>query len=461
MYIDELNQKYSSYSTVANKNVSNKKDILSQNTSNAPRKIKLRWLLAVSSIPLFGIFTAFGIAPKTKVVQVPTQTIAHVVTIPATTQLTAPTNHIFHYKAVVKSGDSLHDVTNQLNIADKNAIQFIRDNVIQHAANKKLSRGQTLEASVDHAGKLLWLQYNYSEGHSVKVKRDSNNQLVAKLVTLPLETRTVLKSATIKHSLFASTDQAGIPDAIAMQIIKIFESEINFHKDLRKGDQFKVIYGASFYKGKLVKPGHIHAIEFTNKNKTLTAIAFTNKKNEIKYYTPKGKSLSKSFLRSPLAFTRVTSGFSLGRYHPVLQRIRAHKGVDMAAPTGTKIRAAGDAIVQFAGWKGGYGRIVILKHSRGVKTKYGHLSRFAKGIKKGRKVSQGTVIGYVGKSGLATGPHLHYEFLQNGKHRDPMKVALPKGQLVSAAQKRAFMKVSDMQLKKMQLLRNTNIAALE
>lgn len=181
----------------------------------------------------------------------------------------------------------------------------------------------------------------------------------------------------------------------------------------------------------------------------------------MQYYTPDGKILHKSFLRSPLEFTRISSGFSLGRFHPILQRMRAHKGVDMAAPTGTRIKASGDAVVEFSGQKGGYGNMIILKHANGISTVYGHLSRFADGLHRGEKVAQGEVIGYVGMTGLATGPHLHYEFLVNGENRDPMTVALPKASPIPANKLAEFSAVSNQLTAQLNLLGSSNIAALE
>jgi murein DD-endopeptidase MepM/ murein hydrolase activator NlpD len=171
--------------------------------------------------------------------------------------------------------------------------------------------------------------------------------------------------------------------------------------------------------------------------------------------------LHKSFLRSPLEFTRISSGFSLGRFHPVLQRLRAHKGVDMAAPTGTRIKASGDAVVDFVGQKGGYGNVIVLKHDNGVSTVYGHLSRFSAGLRRGAKVAQGEIIGFVGMSGLATGPHLHYEFLLNGKHHDPMKVALPKADPIEPHHRIAFNTISQQMSAQLDLLGVSNIAALD
>jgi len=211
----------------------------------------------------------------------------------------------------------------------------------------------------------------------------------------------------------------------------------------------------------LLKTGDVLAAEFVNNGKTYRAVGYRDDANQMHYYTPEGQSLHKSFLRSPLEFTRISSGFSLGRFHPILQRLKAHKGVDMAAPTGTRVKASGDAVVEFVGQKGGYGNVIALKHASGVSTVYGHLSRFAEGLHRGEKVAQGDVIGFVGMTGLATGPHLHYEFLLNGEHRDPMKVALPKANPITASNKAEFDALSNQLTAQLRLLGASNIAALD
>ena len=229
----------------------------------------------------------------------------------------------------------------------------------------------------------------------------------------------------------------------------------------RKGDHFNVIYEGSYDQGELLKTGDVLAAEFVNNGITYRAIGFRDANNEMQYYTPEGKSLHKSFLRSPLEFTRISSGFSLGRFHPILQRMKAHNGVDMAAPIGTRVRASGDALVEFVGQKSGYGNVIVLKHENGVSTVYGHLSRFADGLRSGTKIAQGDIIGFVGMSGLATGPHLHYEFLQNGEHRDPMTVALPNASPLLANHQTEFNAMSNQLMTQLKLMANSTIAALD
>jgi murein DD-endopeptidase MepM/ murein hydrolase activator NlpD len=460
VYIDELNQKFSTYNK-KNETADNRRIILAQNRAKAPRKLSLRGVLVLSSLPLFGIYTAFGIAPQTVTSNIPTTQVVEEVSLPSELFSNKIVNPVFYYKEHVHRDDTVKSILTRLNIQNDEARTFIYQNLLNSKINIKLNAGQTFESSVDHLGNLNYLQYQFSDDQYLEVTKSNDETYHSQIISKPLNFVPVLKSAIITNSLFASTDKASIPDAIALQIIKIFESEIDFHQDLRKGDTLKVIYDAKFDEGSVVSAGNVLAVEFVNNHKVYRAVGFPDQNGEMAYYSPEGKSLNKSFLRSPLEFTRITSGFSLGRFHPVLQRMRAHKGVDMAAPTGTRIRASGDAKVEFIGVKGGYGNVIILKHDNGISTVYGHLSRFAKNLKVGQKVEQGTIIGFVGQSGLATGPHLHYEFLIDGKHRDPMKVALPKNNIITASQKAQFLKTSNNLMAQIKLLNNTNIAALD
>lgn len=457
MYIDELNDKNSTYNSFNTVRV-NKRKILTQNSLEVPRKFGLRSILVLSSLPLFGIYTAFGIAPHTVTTNIRTSAIIEEVNIPQVASLTD--SAIYHYSEHVRRDDTLNSVINRLNVSENQAQQFIKNNLLNDKTGQRLLPGQTLQSTIDGAGHLIALKYQFSDNERLEIHRTESSDFKSDFIQTTLPTTYTLKSATIENSLFASTDQANIPNEVAEKIIKIFEADIDFHKDLRKGDKLKVIYQEHYADGVFTKTGDVLAVEFINNQKLYQAVGYKNAKGVMEYFTPEGNSLNKSFLRSPLEFTRVTSGFSLGRFHPVLQRIRAHKGVDMAAPTGTRIRASGDAVVDFVGNKGGYGRVIILKHPDGIKTVYGHLSRFAN-IKVGQKINQGDIIGYVGKSGLATGPHLHYEFLVNGEHRDPMKVLLPKGHSIQASEKKQFLSQSQQLMAKIKLLDNTNIAALE
>jgi murein DD-endopeptidase MepM/ murein hydrolase activator NlpD len=254
--------------------------------------------------------------------------------------------------------------------------------------------------------------------------------------------RVVYKSATIRSSLFAATDSAGIPDAIAMQIARIFATDIDFHSDLRKGDRFSVAYEMIYEAGELIAPGRILAAQFVNDGRVYHAVLFRDDEGVDGYYSLDGSNRAKAFLRSPVEFSRVSSGFGT-RFHPIFKNWRAHTGVDFAAPRGTRVLATADGVVISAGSRGGYGNAVEVKHGSGIATLYAHLSGFASGIRAGTRVRQGDVVGYVGSTGFATGPHLHYEFKVAGIHQDPLRVALPKADPVPARLKSQFMQVAN------------------
>lgn len=250
----------------------------------------------------------------------------------------------------------------------------------------------------------------------------------------PLETELVGQRAVIESSLFAAGERAGMSSRTIMTLAnQIFGFDIDFALDLRQGDTFGVLYEQKFQDGRYVSDGRILAAEFVNQGKTHRAVWFESKDGEVKgYFTPEGKGMRTAFLRAPLDFTRISSKFNSRRLHPVLGIVRAHKGTDYAAPTGTKVWAAGAGRVVFAGRKGGYGNVVIIDHGKGVTTVYGHLSRFAKSLRTGRSVGQGDTIGYVGMTGLATGPHLHYEYRVNGVQRNPATLPMPRTEVPSS-----------------------------
>ena len=289
---------------------------------------------------------------------------------------------------------------------------------LQSAKDSKSLRllipGRIVRAQTDSEGNLLALQYISSSESMLKVEKQAEG-FKASDDAVPLEARLMMKSAEIKSSLFGATDAANIPDNIAMQIADIFSSDIDFHSDLQKGDKVTVVYESFYNKGELIKTGRVLAAEFINSGKSYRAVYFQDREGRGGYYTPEGKNLRKAFLRSPLEFSRVTSGFTSARFHPVLKEWRAHKGVDYGAPTGTRVKAVADGTVAFVGKQGGYGNLLILQHQGQFSTAYGHLSAFAKSLRKGSKVSQGDIVGQVGMTGLATGPHLHYEFRVAGR----------------------------------------------
>jgi len=460
VYINEPNHHQSTQDSILTQNANKAERKLQRLTA---RKFKLRWILAISCLPLFGIYTAFGIAPQTLTTNIATSMVVEEVSLPTLDQALNDEANLaekFWYKDYVRRDDTLQSVLTRLNIRNRDALEFIRSDSVASEIARSIIPGRQVKSETDTDGNLFHFEYQISANQFLTITKTADGYEAHQDERI-LEIRPVLKSAKINSSLFGATDAANIPDHIAIQLADIFESEINFHTDLRRGDRFNVIYEGSYDQGELIKSGEVLAAEFVNNGKVYRAVGFRDSNNQMQYYTPEGKSIHKSFLRSPLEFSRVSSGFSVARFHPVLQRMRAHKGVDFAAPTGTRIKASADAVVDFVGTKGGYGNVIILKHDNGISTVYGHLSRFAPELRRGSKVTQGQMIGFVGMSGVATGPHLHYEFLINGKHQDPMKVALPKNNTIQGGNKAQFETISNQMMAQLRLLGTSNIAALE
>ncbi|MBA4152491.1 MAG: peptidase M23, partial [Acinetobacter sp.] len=347
----------------------------------------------------------------------------------------------------------------RLNVKDASASTYLRT-AKEAESLRKLSVGKEIQSETDASGALIALRYPGENGSQIVIKKHNTGFQTS---TLPaqLEKRLVVRTEEIKSSLYAATDAAGIPEAVANQIAEIFGGDIDFHHDLRKGDKFTVLYESIYSNGALVSAGRVQAAEFINQNQTYRAIYFQGDAQHGSYYTPEGKSVQKAFLRSPIEFSRVSSGFTSSRFHPVLNKWRAHKGVDFAAPIGTKVRATADGTVSFVGNQGGYGNVIMINHQGRHETVYGHLSKFANGLRRGQRVSQGEVIGHVGMTGMTSGPHLHYEFRLDGQQRDPMRIALPDAKPIDSANKTAFQSVANDFITHLELLRNTNLAKLD
>jgi murein DD-endopeptidase MepM/ murein hydrolase activator NlpD len=308
----------------------------------------------------------------------------------------------------------------KLNLADLASLRNLPG--IRHALDS-LRPGEALHFT-HQDGELVGLERRLSETETLKVSRDGR-ALRADVLQNPVEIRTRTIRGVIDSSLFEAVAAAGAHDPIAVALADIFGWDIDFVLDVRSGDTFVVTYEELWRDGAYLHDGAIEAAEFINQGRTFRAVRYTDPDGHAQYYTPEGRSLHKAFLRAPVEFTRVSSRFNSARYHPILNLIRAHKGVDYAAPIGTPVHAAGDGHILVAGRLGGYGNCIEIEHSRSIMTVYGHLSRFARGIRAGAHVAQGTVIGYVGMTGLATGPHLHYEYRVNGIFKNPQTVSLP------------------------------------
>lgn len=435
----------------------NKSAILAQKPPAPTQKIKLRWVIALSSLPLFGMVAAFGIAPQTAIDNIPVRNVVEALSIPNAAN--SGPDMAFWRQERIQRGDTVAALLSRLNVDDREAIDYLR--TANNAKSlRQLIPGKTVQAKTTEDGELLWLRYPNGNGTQFVVEKAPNG-FVTSEQPAQLEQRVLMKSGEIVSSLFAATDAASIPDNVATQIADIFASDIDFHRDLRKGDRFTVVYETSYSDGEPVKTGRVLAAEFVNQGAAYRAIYFQAPDGSGGYYTPDGKNLRKAFLRSPIEFSRISSGFTNARYHPILKEWRAHRGIDYAAAAGTRVKTTADGVVIFAGWQGGYGNLVIMRHQGQYTTAYGHLSAFTKGLRKGTRVRQGDVIGYVGMTGLATGPHLHYEFRVNGVQRDPLRVAMPAATPVAPQYLGAFQASAKPLLARFELLRNTKLASLD
>jgi murein DD-endopeptidase MepM/ murein hydrolase activator NlpD len=322
----------------------------------------------------------------------------------------------------------------ELNLADLASLRNLPD--LREQVDR-LKPGEMLRF-VHRGGELIGLERKLSDSETLQVKRDADG-FSSNVLENPLEIHTRTASASIQNSLFQAASAAGLTDRVAFDLAEIFQYDIDFVLDIQQGDRFSVVYEEVFQDGQPLRIGNILAAKFVNDGREYRAVRYVDSEGRGQYYSPEGKSLRKAFMRSPVQFSRVSSRFNLSRKHPVLNRIRAHKGVDYAAPTGTPVRAAGEGRVKFVGRQGGYGNVVELEHGSGVVTVYGHLSKFAAKLKRGQRVDLAQVIGYVGSTGLATGPHLHYEYRVRGVHKNPQTVPLPDAEPIPATERQRFL----------------------
>lgn len=288
----------------------------------------------------------------------------------------------------------------------------------------RLRPGDRIGIRRDGSGVLTALQLDV-DSDTRRIVEIDGDKISERTIERPLEKRMRVASGRIVGSLFGAGEEAGLDDGTIIKLAKVFGYDIDFAQDLRRGDQFSVVFEEFYRDGEVVPGGDIIAATFVNRGRRFDALRFEKADGSVEYYDQAGRPLRKAFIRTPVEFSRISSRFSSARRHPILGTVRAHKGVDYAAPSGTPIIAAAEGRVRFAGWKNGYGRVVEIDHGRGHSTLYAHMSRFGANAKVGTRVRQGDNIGYVGMTGLATAPHLHYEFRINGVHRDPLKVTLP------------------------------------
>src|SRR5471030_2936950 len=378
-------------------------------------------------------FGAAGVAPLAPdAADLPVKSVSEEIALPnLSSQIAAleqqQTSSHYVHEEKVRPGDTLSALMTRLGVDDDAAENFIKKDKVAKGV-MQLKTGKRVQAQTDDEGNLQWLRAVVVDGKdnpvkNIKVTRKGDG-FVAEEEAAKLERRVEMHARTISSTLYAATDSsedgAKLPDTIVKQIVEMFSTSIDFRGDLKRGDHFNVVYETFWQDGEFVRAGRILAGEFTNRGTTYQSVWFDDpsSKQGGGYYSFDGKSLKKAFLKSPVEFSRISSGFSM-RVHPISGQWKQHKGTDFAAPISTPIRAAGDGVVDFAGTQNGYGNVVVLKHWSNYSTAYAHMSRFATGMKKGTKVSQGDVIGYVGVTGWSTGAHLHYEFRVGGEAKDP------------------------------------------
>lgn len=401
--------------------------------------------IATAIVGTLGAVTAFGVAPLAEAELPVRQTVVEPLALDLKP---ADTVDRFVQTEAIRRGDTLASLLSRIGAADPEFLRFAAQDPTARGI-LQLRAGRVLHAELDSLGRVHRLAYRLpASDEDAKAGTLAPRQLViqraddhftAAVAEVPLDRWTETRSVEIRSSLFAATDAAGIPEAVALQVAEIFGSEIDFQRDFRKGDRLRVVYesarDATAFDAGVVS--RILAIELITGGKRYDAYWF-EAGGQGDYYSFDGKSLRKSFLRNPLEVSRMTSGFTEARMHPILREWRAHKGVDFAAPVGTRVRASAEGTVEFVGQQRGYGNVVILKHRNQMSSLYAHLHEIEDRLKVGAKVGQGEVVGSVGQTGWATGPHLHYEVKVNGEQVDPMTLVLPEGRALASAERRSF-----------------------
>jgi murein DD-endopeptidase MepM/ murein hydrolase activator NlpD len=358
-------------------------------------------------------------------------------------QMTAPLVPVkpaepkFHkVREIVKPGDTLSSLFSRAGVSTGQMYQLLNS----HNKAKTLERiypGHALEFLLDKDNSIVALEH-IQDALNKEVFTKQGDKYRYEIISKKPEVRLTRTQGTITHSLYMAGKKANLDDRLTMSLANIFAWDVDFALDIRKNDKFVVVYEERYLEGKRIGTGNIVAAEFINQGKSYKAVRYEDRQGRAQYYTPEGNTMRKAFLRSPIEFARISSHFNLNRKHPILNTIRAHKGTDYAASTGTPIQASGDGKVTFAGRKSGYGNVLIIQHNQTYQTLYAHLSKFGKQVKSGSYVKQGQIVAYVGMTGLATGPHLHYEFRVNGVVRNPVTVQLPNADPVAKADRERF-----------------------
>ena len=357
----------------------------------------------------------------------------------------------------IKPGDTLSEIFDRVGLSQQELHRVMQQKEARRTL-RGIRPGKQLGFVLEEDGRLQTLSYAIDPTLTLEINRNGDD-FQATTVEHPLEPRIRFASGVIDSSLFLAAQKAGLSDKTTMEMADIFGWDVDFALDIRSGDHFTVLYEDLYRDGEKIRSGNILGAEFTNRGNTYVAIRYTNPEGRSGYYSPDGMHMRKAFRRTPVEFSRISSRFGK-RFHPILNRMRAHKGVDYAAPTGTPIRATADGKVVHKGSKGGYGKTVILKHGKRYSTLYAHMSRYGKALRPGKMVKQGQIIGYVGQSGRATGPHLHYEFRVDGVHRNPLTVSLPKALPIENRYRQDFAAVAKKTLAQIEQRKGSLVARL-
>ena len=354
----------------------------------------------------------------------------------------------------VKSGDTLAAIFSRAGLSSRTTHDIATLNE-QTKSLRRIKPGQKIKLLIDESKNLRQMKYAADLTKTLVVRRNEDRTYQSQIINHSLDAFPVFKEGIISSSLFEAAADANIPESVIMDMVAIFGWDIDFALDIRQGDSFALVYNELYKEEVKIRNGQILAAEFINNGKTYRAVYYIDPDGNGDYFTESGKSMRKAFLRSPVKFSRISSKFTKKRWHPVLSKWRSHKGVDYAAARGTPIRAAGDGKIMSVGKKGGYGKTVIIQHGGRYTTLYAHMNGYARGTRSGKKVKQGQVIGYVGSTGLATGPHLHYEFRVNGVHRNPLTVKLPEAKPVHSSFVSHFKEKTRIYLSMLQIMNNT------
>jgi murein DD-endopeptidase MepM/ murein hydrolase activator NlpD len=426
------------------------------------RLLRHRWAAAaVGSFALLGMVAAFAVAPAADHSRADLQTVLERLSPPTATLLEAGDDP-FLREEPVRRGDTLASLLIRLGVTDRDALHFLRSDRHGRRLAQQLRPGTAVTARSGAGGELHTLSVPLTGKDASLVIKRRGKDFVIREQAMELEAQTVVKSTEVISSWIGATQEAGIPEAVASQLIGIFGSEVDFHRDLRNGDRLSLVYETFNHGGQTVRHGRILAAEMRSNQRVLQAFWFQPEQSGGAYYTADGYSLRKTFLRSPIELSQVNSGFAGERLHPILQTWRAHKGVDYPAPRGTPVLAVADGIVETAEYQNnGYGNLIVIKHHGTYSSAYGHLSHFASGLRKDTPVRQGDTIGYVGQTGLATGPHLHYEFRINDEQVDPLTLALPTSTPLEGSQKGRYMSSSAALRAQLERAGEMSLAAIE